>query len=129
MAAAGSEYSACDYLNALDGVAALHRSFDALFTQYDFLLTPAAATMPWPAGKPHPTVIDGRPVGPRGHAVFTPIANALGLPAMSLPCIVDDGALPVGLQVIAARDRDKTLLSFAREQQGRLFAHRWPRSV
>jgi aspartyl-tRNA(Asn)/glutamyl-tRNA(Gln) amidotransferase subunit A len=126
MAAAGSKYSACDYLDALNSIAALHRSFDALFTQYDFLLTPAAAAMPWPAGEPHPAVIDGRPVGQRGHAVFTPIANALGLPAMSLPCIVDDGALPVGLQTIAARDRDRTLLNFAREQQGRLFAHRWP---
>lgn len=126
MAAAGSKYSACDYLDALNGIAALQRSFDALFTQYDFLLTPAAAAMPWLAGEPYPAVIDGRPVGPRGHAVFTPIANALGLPAMSLPCIVDEGALPVGLQTIAARDRDRTLLNFAREQQGRLFAHRWP---
>ncbi|OPY96541.1 hypothetical protein A5906_04660 [Bradyrhizobium sacchari] len=126
MAAAGSKYSARDYLGALDGIAALQRSFEALFTQYDFLLTPAAAAMPWPAGEPHPSMIDGRPVGPRGHAVFTPIANALGLPAVSLPCIVVDGALPVGLQAIAARDRDRTLLSFAREQQGRLFAHRWP---
>jgi aspartyl-tRNA(Asn)/glutamyl-tRNA(Gln) amidotransferase subunit A len=129
MAAAGSQYSACDYLDALDGVAALHRSFDALFTQYDFLLTPAAAAMPWPAGESYPTVIDGRPVGPRGHAVFTPIANALGLPAMSLPCIVDDGALPVGLQVIAAQDHDRTLLNFAREQEGRLFAHCWPEAL
>jgi aspartyl-tRNA(Asn)/glutamyl-tRNA(Gln) amidotransferase subunit A len=129
MAAAGSQYSARDYLDALDRVAALHRSFDALFAQYDFLLTPTAAAMPWPAGESHPTVIDGRPVGPRGHAVFTPIANALGLPAMSLPCIVDDGALPVGLQVIAARNSDRTLLNFAREQEGRLFAHCWPEAL
>jgi aspartyl-tRNA(Asn)/glutamyl-tRNA(Gln) amidotransferase subunit A len=128
MAGAGSKFSACDYLDALDGIAALRRSFDALFTQYDLLLTPTAAAMPWPAGEPHPTAIDGRPVGPRGHAVFTPIANALGLPAMSWPCIVDDGALPIGLQAIAARDRDRALLSFAREQEGRLFAHRWPKA-
>ena len=126
MAAAGGKYSARDYLGALDGIAALQRSFEAFFAHYDVLLTPAAAAMPWPAGEPHPTVIDGRPVGPRGHAVFTPIANALGLPAVSLPCIVDDDALPVGLQAIAARDRDRTLLNFAREQQGRLFVHRWP---
>jgi len=128
MAAAGGEYSACDYLDALDGVAALHRSFDAL--SRSTISADAGRRDHAVAGRrPHPTVIDGRPVGPRGHAVFTPIANALGLPAMSLPCIVDDGALPVGLQVIAARDRDKTLLNFAREQQGRLFAHRWPGSV
>jgi aspartyl-tRNA(Asn)/glutamyl-tRNA(Gln) amidotransferase subunit A len=71
-------------------------------------------------------VIDGHAVGPRGHAIFTPIANALGLPAISLPCNVDDGVLPVGLQMIAAWDRDRALLNFAREQEGRLFAFRWP---
>jgi len=70
MAAAGGEYSACDYLDALDGVAALHRSFDALFTQYDFLLTPAAATCRAGRRASSHSVIDGRPVGPRGHAVF-----------------------------------------------------------
>jgi aspartyl-tRNA(Asn)/glutamyl-tRNA(Gln) amidotransferase subunit A len=126
MAAAGSKYSARDYLGALDVIAAVQRSAEAFFAKYDFLLTPAAAAMPWPAGEPHPTVIDGRPVGPRGHAIFTPIANALGLPAISLPCFVDDGALPVGLQIIAAWDRDRALLNFAREQEGRLFAFRWP---
>jgi aspartyl-tRNA(Asn)/glutamyl-tRNA(Gln) amidotransferase subunit A len=126
MAAAGSRYTACDYLNALDVIAGLNRSFEAFFAQYDFLLTPAAAAMPWPAGESHPSVIDGQSVGPRGHAVFTAIVNALGLPAISLPCLVEDGALPVGMQVIAPRDRDGTLLKLARAYEGRLFAHRWP---
>ncbi|MCG2632174.1 amidase [Bradyrhizobium sp. WYCCWR 13023] len=128
MEAAGRSLSARDYLNALDQVAALRRSFDALFAQYDFLITPSTAAMPWPATESHPAVIDGQPVGPRGHAVFTAIANALGLPAISLPCIIPDGALPVGLQVIADRDHDGRLIRFAREYEGRLFVHRWPSS-
>ncbi|KRQ14923.1 amidase [Bradyrhizobium manausense] len=128
MEAAGRRLSARDYLNALDQVAALRRSFDALFAQYDFLITPCAAAMPWPAAESHPPVIDGQPVGPRGHAVFTAIVNALGLPAMSLPCVIPDGALPVGLQVIAGRDHDGPLARFAREYEGRLFVHRWPNS-
>ena len=78
------------------------------------------------AAEPHPAMIDGQPVGPRGHAVFTPVANALGLPAISLPCVVEDGALPVGLQIIAGQNRDWPLLAFAREFEGRLFVHRWP---
>ena len=129
MEAAGHRLSARDYLNALDQVAALRRSFDALFAQYDFLITPSAAAMPWPATESHPALIDGEPVGPRGHAVFTAIANALGLPAISLPCIVPDGALPVGLQVIAGRDHDGRLMKFAREYEGRLFVHRWPSAL
>ena len=126
MAASGEKYTARDYLNALDTIAAMERAFDAFFERYDFLVTPATAAMPWPARESHPAVIDGKAVGPRGHAVFTPFANALGLPAMSLPCRVEDGALPIGLQIVAARYRDRALLSFAREFEGRLFAHRWP---
>ena len=34
----------------------------------------------------HPTLIDGREVGARGHAVFTAFANAAGLPAIALQC-------------------------------------------
>jgi aspartyl-tRNA(Asn)/glutamyl-tRNA(Gln) amidotransferase subunit A len=126
MAAAGERYGAKDYLNALDTIAAMRRAFESLFERYDFLISPTTAAMPWPAAESHPTVIDGQPVGPRGHAVFTPVANALGLPAVSLPCVVEDGELPVGLQIIAAQNRDRALLAFAREYEGRLFVHRWP---
>ncbi|MCK1713419.1 MULTISPECIES: amidase [unclassified Bradyrhizobium] len=126
MAVAGQKYSARDYLNALDTIASIRRVFETLFERYDFLITPSAAAMPWPAAQSHPTTIDGQPVGPRGHAVFTPVANALGLPAISLPCVVEDASLPVGLQMIAGKDRDWPLLAFAREYEGRLFVHRCP---
>lgn len=126
MAAAGEKYGAKDYLNALDTIASMRQAFDALFERYDFLVTPSAAAMPWPAAESHPAMIDGQPVGPRGHAVFTPVANALGLPAISLPCVVEAGALPVGLQLIAGQNRDWPLLAFAREYESRLFVHRWP---
>jgi aspartyl-tRNA(Asn)/glutamyl-tRNA(Gln) amidotransferase subunit A len=126
MAAAGERHSARDYLNALDTIAKMERNFESFFDRYDFLITPSAAAMPWPAGEAYPSVIDGKSVGPRGHAVFTPIANALGLPAISMPCRIEGSALPVGLQLVAARNRDWSLLAFAREYEARLFAHRWP---
>ncbi len=126
MAASGEKYAAKDYLNALDTIAGMRRDFESLFERYDFLITPTTAAMPWPAAESHPATIDGQPVGPRGHPVFTPVANALGLPAISLPCVVEDGALPVGLQIVAAQNRDWALLAFAREYEGRLFVHRWP---
>jgi aspartyl-tRNA(Asn)/glutamyl-tRNA(Gln) amidotransferase subunit A len=126
MAVAGASYTARDYLDALDTIAAMKRSFEALFERFDFLITPSTAAMPWPAGDSHPSVIDGKPVGPRGHAVFTPFANALGLPAISLPCRVEPGNLPVGMQIVAASNRDWPLLAFARAYEARLFDHRWP---
>jgi aspartyl-tRNA(Asn)/glutamyl-tRNA(Gln) amidotransferase subunit A len=126
MAAAGDRLTARDYLNALDTITAMQRTFDALFERYDFLVTPTTAAMPWPAKQSYPTEIDGKPVGSRGHAAFTPFANALGLPAVSLPCPIEDDDMPVGVQIVAARHRDRSLLSFAREFEGRLFVHRWP---
>jgi aspartyl-tRNA(Asn)/glutamyl-tRNA(Gln) amidotransferase subunit A len=128
MAAAGDRHAARDYLNALDTIGAMQRTFDAFFERYDFLITPTTAAMPWPARDSYPAEIDGKPVGPRGHAVFTPFANALGLPAISLPCRIEDDGMPVGVQIVAARDRDHSLLSFAREFENRLFIHRWPRA-
>jgi aspartyl-tRNA(Asn)/glutamyl-tRNA(Gln) amidotransferase subunit A len=126
MAEAGARYTARDYLGALDTIGAMRQAFEALFERCDFLVTPATAAMPWPAKEIYPPVIDGQAVGPRGHAVFTPFANALGLPALSLPCHVDGDALPVGLQIVAAWDRDWPLLAFARDYEDRLFAPRWP---
>ncbi len=126
MKAAGDRLTARDYLGALDTITAMDRAFEALFERYDFLVTPATAAMPWPAREPYPPEIDGHAVGPRGHAVFTPFANALGLPALSLPCRIVDDNMPVGIQIVAARHRDRALLSFARAFESRLFIHRWP---
>ena len=126
MAVTGAGYTARDYLDALDTVATMKRSFDAFFERFDFLITPTTAAMPWPAGESHPSTIDGEPVGARGHAVFTPFANALGLPAISMPCRVAPSNLPVGMQIVAASNRDWPLLAFARDHENRLFQHHWP---
>jgi aspartyl-tRNA(Asn)/glutamyl-tRNA(Gln) amidotransferase subunit A len=114
MARNGRRYSAADYLAALDAIKHVARDFDALFARFDFLLTPTAAAMPWSATEVYPATIDGQPVGPRGHAVFTPFANALGLPAISLPARPAANGLPIGFQLVAAQGRDAALLAFAR---------------
>jgi aspartyl-tRNA(Asn)/glutamyl-tRNA(Gln) amidotransferase subunit A len=127
MARNGQKYSAADYLNALDTIKHVDRDFDALFASFDLLLTPATAAMPWAATETHPTTIAGQPVGPRGHAVFTPFANALGLPAISLPCKSWPQHMPIGFQLCAAHDRDAALLAFARDHEKRTgWQVRWP---
>jgi len=123
----GSEYKALDYVGALEAIDELDNAFAALFDEYDFLLTPTAAAMPWAVGQPYPDTIGGREVGPRGHAVFTPVANAIGLPAISLPCPVAENQLPIGFQLCAARGRDPGLLQFARNFMARkAYRYRWP---
>ena len=119
MVRTGRTIPATDYIAALNTIAAVGRDFDALFSRIDVLLTPATAAMPWPATGTHPPVIAGRPVGPRGHAVFTPFANALGLPAISLPCRKQPNGMPVGFQLCAAAGRDGLLLALARDCERR----------
>ncbi|ARQ03016.1 amidase [Pseudorhodoplanes sinuspersici] len=127
MARNGRAYSAADYLNALDIIKHVDRDVEGLFDECDLLLTPATAAMPWPATQSHPTTIAGQTVGPRGHAVFTPFANALGLPAISLPCASWPQDMPVGFQLCAARGQDAALLAFARDYEARTaWQTRWP---
>src|SRR5205085_12532409 len=86
-----------------------------------FILTPAAAAMPWAADEPYPRVIAGREAEPRGHAVFTAFANAAGVPAISLPCDQAQG-LPIGLQLVGSFGADAKLLALAAQYER---AHPW----
>jgi aspartyl-tRNA(Asn)/glutamyl-tRNA(Gln) amidotransferase subunit A len=78
---------------------------------YDFLLSPTTPCTAWPVAELGPREIGGRPVGPRGHAVFTPFFNHAFCPAITLPVPV--AGLPVGLQIAAPRFRDRQLLDLA----------------
>lgn len=82
------------------------------FRLFDFLLTPATAALPWPAELPHPRRIGHEMTGPRADAVFTPFANAAGLPAVTVPCGLIDG-LPVACQLVGPVGSDRPLLALA----------------
>jgi aspartyl-tRNA(Asn)/glutamyl-tRNA(Gln) amidotransferase subunit A len=60
-------------------------------------------------------MIDGQPVDPRGHAVFTPLFNHGRNPAISIPCGRGRSGLPVGLQIAGAFGEDHRVLGFAAE--------------
>ncbi|RSZ39724.1 MULTISPECIES: amidase [unclassified Variovorax] len=119
----GRKASASELFELLYEAERLRNTLAQLFDRYDFLLTPAAAALPWPASETHPTRIDGREVGPRGHAVFAGFANAVGLPAIALPCGFA-GPLPVGVQLVAREGADDALLALARSFEQ---AHPWRR--
>lgn len=48
---------------------------------------------------------------------FTRFVNALGLPAVALPCGLDEGGLPIGMQLIGRRGCDRSLIALACEIQ------------
>jgi aspartyl-tRNA(Asn)/glutamyl-tRNA(Gln) amidotransferase subunit A len=115
MASEGQRLSGADYFDAIERVAAFRRRCAELFDRVDLILTPTAAALPWPAETPYPDRIDGRPAGPRDHAIFTGWVNIAGVPAISLPVAVSKSGLPIGVQFAAGFGADAALLGFARD--------------
>jgi aspartyl-tRNA(Asn)/glutamyl-tRNA(Gln) amidotransferase subunit A len=70
----------------------------------------AGPTVAYPAPAEDPRF--GAPEG-EVEARFTCPYNLSGMPAVSVPCGVVEGHLPVGLQLAAARDAESLLLSVA----------------
>ncbi|MDQ7990469.1 MAG: amidase [Candidatus Dactylopiibacterium sp.] len=83
------------------------------FTRHDLLLCPTVPCEAWPLDQPGPARIGGRPAGPRAHAVFTPLFNHAGVPALSLPCGFGERGLPIGLQIVGPRFADTRVLAAA----------------
>lgn len=113
LAMRGRMRTARSYLDALQTIALASAAFDDLFTRFEVLLTPTTAAQAWSVGVAYPDLIAGVPVGPRGHAVFTAFANALGLPALSMPGCPDADGLPVGIQLCGPIGADDRLLAIA----------------
>lgn len=127
LAEQGARQSAARLWSVLEDIETLRRDCVRAFTQYDVLVTPAAAALPWPAREAYPPVIDGREVGPRGHAVFTGWVNAAGLPALAVPVAPSAGGLPIGIQMIGRFGADDQLLDLGEAYEAAApWAHRWP---
>ncbi|MBW7969749.1 amidase [Bradyrhizobium sp. BR 10289] len=110
----GLAWSGADVAGALVASTAIANAFASFFTETDLLLTPTVPCVAWPLTQLGPDMIGGRAASPRAHAVFTPFVNHARLPAISIPCGRDGRGLPFGLQIIARRGQDRTLLRAAR---------------
>jgi Asp-tRNA(Asn)/Glu-tRNA(Gln) amidotransferase A subunit family amidase len=92
---------AIDYAKALGAVEPLNNALDAVFDEYDAILTPAA---PGPA-----------PVGEAtGNPVFCSTWTYLGAPAITLPLMTSEEGMPIGVQLVGRRGNDARLLRTAR---------------
>ncbi|MDX1650456.1 MAG: amidase, partial [Myxococcota bacterium] len=107
--------TAADYTAALRGIHAVGRELGGFLQRWDLLLTPTMATPPLPIGA---LALDredlqaqiedlNRTVG------FTQLANAAGIPAISLPLSWNAEGLPVGVQLCGPYGGEATLLRVA----------------
>lgn len=87
------------------------------FLGVDLLIGPTTPCVAWPLDRLGPKTIGGVEVTPRVHAAFTPLFNHAKVPALSLPCGSGRAGLPVGLQLIGRRGRDRQLLDFAHQAE------------
>ncbi|MEQ8767431.1 MAG: Asp-tRNA(Asn)/Glu-tRNA(Gln) amidotransferase subunit GatA [Planctomycetota bacterium] len=100
-------YADAYYRKASAARAWLAQHFAKAFESVDVIATP---TSPTPAFRRGEKVQD--PLQMYMCDVFSVPANLVGLPGISVPCGFDDG-LPVGLQLVAPRFREATLLEAA----------------
>jgi aspartyl-tRNA(Asn)/glutamyl-tRNA(Gln) amidotransferase subunit A len=109
----GKSIPAIDYIEAQRTRRRIGRQFASLFEQVDCIFTPATPTT---APKIGQKALEIRGVAEEVRAAatrFTRGMNALGLPAISIPCGFSRSGLPIGLQMIAAARQDDLLLHAA----------------
>jgi Asp-tRNA(Asn)/Glu-tRNA(Gln) amidotransferase A subunit family amidase len=98
----GQRHNCADYAKAQEGVSALNRELDRIFSSFDAILTPAT-TGEAPIG-----------LASTGSPMFCTIWTLCGVPSISLPILQGDGGMPIGAQLVAAKGHDARLLRIAR---------------
>jgi Asp-tRNA(Asn)/Glu-tRNA(Gln) amidotransferase A subunit family amidase len=98
----GQHCLAVDYNNAVGLRGAFSGGMDEIFRRFDVIVTPAA-TGEAPAG-----------LSATGDPVFATLWTYCGMPSVTLPLLVGENGLPIGVQLTAARGDDARLLRTAR---------------
>ncbi len=123
------QYGAIDYQHAIAALQSMARDIGLFFVDYDVLLTPTLAEPPVPLG-----TFDSPPDNPMlgflraaMFSPFTPICNATGQPAMSVPLYWNAEGLPIGTQFIGRFGDEATLFRLAAQlEEARPWADRRP---
>ncbi|MFO0255718.1 MAG: amidase [Betaproteobacteria bacterium] len=97
----GLAYTFAEYREARADAEKLRLQLDDIFRDYDIILTPSAPGV--------------APVGlnATGSAAFSSIWTAAHTPSVTLPLYTGEQNLPVGVQLVARRDRDHALFEAA----------------
>jgi amidase len=125
----GNRQRGADYLLAIQDLQRVSRQVAQFFAQYDVWLSPTVAEPPPVLGS-----FDATPDNPLEGILraaqfvpFTPIFNATGQPAMSLPLFWNAESVPIGVQFAGRYGDEATLFRLAAQlEQARPWTGRWP---
>lgn len=122
----GQSLKASEYVRQMHFVSQFRWQMHDFFEDWDFLLTPTAAALPWPKEEPFPRTIGGRQASPRASAVYTTFANVAGIPGLSFPFARAQNGLPIGMQLLGPINSDARLLALGQRLEDELG---WPTSI
>jgi len=97
------------YLKALKVRRLVANAFDDALKEFDLILGPTAPTTAPRLGEADQDLVKSYLAD-----VYTVPANLTGLPAISLPCGVGEGGLPIGVQFMGRRFEEALLFKAAR---------------
>lgn len=106
----GRKISRAQYEDAIAVKASAETFFADFFTEFDAIIAPSAAgeAPPFESGT--------------GDPIFCTLWTLAGLPTLSIPLLVGDNGLPIGVQLIGPAEKDDRLLRTANWLQNRLAA-------
>ncbi|GAB2891459.1 amidase [Paraburkholderia jirisanensis] len=92
----------------------LFTRFQAVFEQYDVIVSPTSPITPFPWSQPYLAEINGQPLANYYRwLALTYIVTLATNPALALPCGTDHAGMPFGLQVVGAHRGDLRLFDIA----------------
>jgi amidase len=125
----GKQFTSPDYLFAVGTLQKISREVSAFFLDYDVFMTPTLGEPPVALGT-FDSPADDPLKGWRRSAQFvpfTPLCNATGQPAMSVPLYWSEEGLPIGIHFIGRFGDEATLFRLASQlEEARPWKHRRP---
>ncbi|MGM0368965.1 MAG: Asp-tRNA(Asn)/Glu-tRNA(Gln) amidotransferase subunit GatA [Bacillota bacterium] len=91
----------------------IKQDFDQVFADYDILISPTTPTTAFEVGDK-----SNDPLQMYQSDICTIPVNLAGLPALSMPCGLDSGDLPIGLQIIGDHFAEEEILQVAYALEG-----------
>lgn len=125
----GKKFTSGDYLAAVQKMQKISRDVARFFLDFDIFMTPTLGEPPLPIGELNATADDPLKGWRRSASFvpFTPLCNATGQPAMSVPLCWNEQNLPVGIQFAGRYSDEATLFRLAAQlEKARPWARRIP---